>query len=83
MFLVVSLGCHTFLKHRKGEIEHMQFKHFSRKSVQIYLKILVLILVPAYNKSLWVGTYMTVFVGQEMVNFPAPQKPDPKISQRA
>ena len=27
---------------------------------------------------LWVDTYMTVFVGQEMVNFPAPQKPDPK-----
>ena len=23
---------------------------------------------------------MTVFAGQEMVNFPAPQKPDPKIS---
>ena len=23
---------------------------------------------------------MTVFVGQEMVNFPAPQKLDPKIS---
>ena len=27
---------------------------------------------------LWVDTCMTVFVGQEMVNFPAPQKPDPK-----
>ena len=26
------------------------------------------------------GTCMTVFVGQEMVNFPAPQKLDPKIS---
>ena len=26
---------------------------------------------------------MTVFVGPEMVNFPAPPKPDPKISQRA
>ena len=26
---------------------------------------------------------MTVFVGQEIVNFPAPQKPDPQISQRA
>ena len=26
---------------------------------------------------------MTVFVGREMANFPAPQKPDPKISQRA
>ena len=33
-----------------------------------------------------VGGYlydMTVFVGPEMVNFPAPPKPDPKISQRA
>ena len=25
-----------------------------------------------------VDTCTTVFVGQEMVNFPAPQKPDPK-----
>ncbi len=29
---------------------------------------------------LWVDTCMTIFVGQEMVNFPAPQKLDPKIS---
>ena len=33
-----------------------------------------------YVQRLWVGTCVTVFVGQEMVNFPAPQKPDPKIS---
>ena len=30
-----------------------------------------------------VGTCMTVFVGQEMFSFSAPQRPDPKISQRA
>jgi len=35
------------------------------------------------ESSLWEGTYRTVFVGQEMVYFPAPQKSDPKISQRA
>ena len=30
-----------------------------------------------------VVTRMTLFVGQKMVTFPAPQRPDPKISQRA
>ena len=30
-----------------------------------------------------VGTRMTLFVGQKMVTFPAPQRPDLKISQRA
>ena len=30
-----------------------------------------------------VGTRMTLFVGQKMVTFPAPQGPDPKISQRS
>ena len=35
------------------------------------------------QSSLWEGTYMTVFLGREMVRpFPAPEKPDPKISQR-
>ena len=29
-----------------------------------------------------VGTCMTLFVGQKIVTFPAPQRPDPKISQR-
>ena len=28
------------------------------------------------------GGGMTLFVGQKMVTFPAPQRPDPKISQR-
>ena len=35
------------------------------------------------QSSLWEGIYLTLFVGQENWPFPAPQKPDPKISQRA
>ena len=30
-----------------------------------------------------VGTRMTLFVGQKKVTLPAPQRPGPKISQRA
>jgi len=73
MFLRFSQGRapHPHPNQSKGEIEHMQFQNLHVR-VWKYKKILV-----------WVGTSMTVFVGQEMVNFPAPQKPDPKISQRA
>ena len=53
-FWVLSLGCHTFVKHRKGEIEHMQFKHLHVRVLK-HMRILVLILVPAYtNHCGWV-----------------------------
>ena len=82
MFLGFDLGVSHIPKTLQGGNRTHATQKSSRKSVETY-EDFGLDPGSCTQSSLWVGTYMTVFVGPEAVNFPAPQKPDPQISQRA